>query len=212
MVGALSIQGLSRTCTIVALPASFGLAPFAVPALAQEPAEASPAAEELPVLEPDEGRLILDSPEQPERDPVLAERCEDEADVARIAGEIIVCRDLGKATDGAWNKADWERRYAAETQGIKPVQVDGSGLQFPAEGSLATITFTVRGVCAVPPCAPEPALLIDVAALPEAPPGSDADRIARGLPPLGKDPNEDEIRRRREDLGLPPPRFTDEDE
>ena len=56
---------------------------------------------------------------------------------------------------------------------------------------------------------PPPALIIDVEALPDAPAGSDADRIARGLPPLGQDENltEEEIRKRREKLGLPPPAF-----
>ncbi|WP_209349206.1 hypothetical protein [Pontixanthobacter sp. CEM42] len=46
---------------------------------------------------------------------------------------------------------------------------------------------TVSGLCLVPPCPPPPALIIDVTALPEAPPGSDADRISRGLAPLGQD-------------------------
>lgn len=34
---------------------------------------------------------------------------------------------------------------------------------------------------------PEPVLLIDLEAIPEAPPGSDADRVARGLAPRGND-------------------------
>ncbi|MDN3647043.1 hypothetical protein QWY75_12595 [Pontixanthobacter aestiaquae] len=45
---------------------------------------------------------------------------------------------------------------------------------------------TVGGLCLIPPCPKEAALIIDVTALPEAPPGSDADRISRGLPPLGQ--------------------------
>ena len=44
---------------------------------------------------------------------------------------------------------------------------------------------TVSGMCFIPPCPKEPVYYIDVAALPEAPPGSDADRIARGLAPRG---------------------------
>ena len=44
---------------------------------------------------------------------------------------------------------------------------------------------TVGGLCVVPPCPPPPVYMIDVTALPEAPPGSDADRIARGLAPRG---------------------------
>jgi hypothetical protein len=60
------------------------------------------------------------------------------------------------------------------------------------------------GIGGVPP----PALIIDVEALPQAPAGSDADRIARGLPPLGQEElSEEEIRKRRKALGLPPPKF-----
>ena len=44
---------------------------------------------------------------------------------------------------------------------------------------------TVSGLCVIPPCPPPPVYMIDVTALPEAPPGSDADRIARGLAPRG---------------------------
>lgn len=46
---------------------------------------------------------------------------------------------------------------------------------------------TVSGLCFIPPCPKEAALIIDVTALPQAPPGSDADRIARGLPPRGQE-------------------------
>ncbi len=44
---------------------------------------------------------------------------------------------------------------------------------------------TVSGLCFVPPCPKPPVYFFDVTALPEAPPGSDADRIARGLAPRG---------------------------
>ncbi|MEL7690245.1 hypothetical protein [Citromicrobium bathyomarinum] len=44
---------------------------------------------------------------------------------------------------------------------------------------------TVGGLCFIPPCPKDPVYVVDVAALPEAPPGSDADRIARGLAPRG---------------------------
>jgi hypothetical protein len=49
--------------------------------------------------------------------------------------------------------------------------------------------------------------MIDVEALPEAPEGSDADRIANGLPPLGRDAEltPEEIARRRRALGLEAP-------
>lgn len=185
-------------------------ASIAAPAAAQEQPEEPAEATEAEQLRPDNGRLILDLAEARklrERDAVLEQRCEEESDAARIANEIIVCRDLGTVTDGAFNKADWERRYAERTQGPKPVNVDGSGLQFPSEGSVATITVTIAAVCAVPPCAPEAALFIDVASLPEAPPGSDANRIAAGLPPLNRklEEVEDAVRRRQAELGLPEP-------
>lgn len=134
-----------------------------------------------------------------ESDRLLEEDCEEEADAGRIAGEIVVCRQLGEASDGSWNKEEWEKRYAARTQGDQPVNVAGGGIfSGPA---------TVGGLCVIPPCPPEAALMIDVEALPEAPEGSDADRIARGLPPLGRDPNPtpEEIAARRRALGLEAP-------
>ncbi|MBV7265759.1 hypothetical protein [Erythrobacter ani] len=129
-----------------------------------------------------------------ESDKLLEQDCEEEADAGRIAGEIVVCRQLGEASDGSWNKEDWQRRYAERTQGISTPNTFGIANHGNA-----------IGFGSVPP----PALLIDVEALPEAPEGSDADRIARGLPPLGEDPEPtpEEIAERRRKLGLdaPPP-------
>jgi hypothetical protein len=134
-----------------------------------------------------------------ESDQLLEQDCEEEADAGRIAGEIVVCRQLGEGTDGSWNREDYERRLAERTQGEQPVDVAGGGIfRGPA---------TVGGLCLIPPCPPEAALLIDVEALPEAPEGSDADRIARGLPPLGQDEDlsPEEIQRRRRAAGLDAP-------
>ena len=144
---------------------------------------ASPASllaqEAEPVIEPEGGTLVLDiraAQAEANPDPILAEQCQAQADAARIAGEIVVCRSLAAPTDGAWNQADFERRYAEATQGVKTPGVDGTGVQLPGEGSLISITVTTS--FGDPP---PPPLIIDVSALPEAPPGSDADRIARGL-------------------------------
>ncbi|MEP3422736.1 MAG: hypothetical protein ABJN35_13440 [Erythrobacter sp.] len=127
-----------------------------------------------------------------ESDRLLEEDCEEEADAARIANEIVVCRQLGEASDGSWNKEAWERDYARRTQGGRTPDTFGIANHGNA-----------IGFGSVPP----PALIIDVEALPEAPEGTDADRIARGLPPLGRDaePTPEEIAERRRALGLEAP-------
>ncbi len=139
-----------------------------------------------------------------ESDARLEEDCEDANDAGRIAGEIVVCRRLGEATDGSWNREEWQRDYAARTAGGSTPDVAGGGIfRGPA---------TVGGLCVIPPCPPEQAIMIDVEALPEAPEGSDADRIARGLPPLGRDGelSPEEIQRRRRELGLDAPPVPEE--
>lgn len=129
------------------------------------------------------------------RDPAdqqIIEDCEEQEDAARITNEIIVCRRIGEASDGSWNREEWERDYAARTQGGRTPDTFG----IPNHGNPIAIG-------SVPP----PALIIDVEALPQAPEGSDADRIARGLPPLGRDPDPtpEEIAERRRALGLDAP-------
>ena len=117
-----------------------------------------------------------------EQEEVAVELCEEEADAARITGEIIVCRTLNEITRELWNQKAWERDYARRTQGPKVPDVDGSGLILPSEGSIFMVTFTAKfGEVSEQP------VIVDFEELPEAPPGSDADRIARGLPALGDD-------------------------
>lgn len=172
---------------------------------AEEAAEQAEAAPPPPPRTRPRERLDLSvTVPRNESDQLLQEDCEEEADAARIANEIIVCRQLGEASDGSWNKEDWERRYAERTQGNAQADVAGGGI-FRGEA-------TVGGMCFIPPCPPEAAIMIDVEALPEAPPGSDADRISRGLPPLGRDPelSPEEIARRRRALGLEAPPVPEE--
>lgn len=165
-----------------------------------EAEETAPPAQSEPRQRPQ--RRVLDlmiTVPKPESDRLLEEDCEEEADAARIANEIVVCRQLGEGTDGSWNKEEFEQGYAQRTQGEKPVDVAGGGIfRGPA---------TVSGLCIIPPCPAEAALIIDVEALPQAPEGSDADRIARGLPPLGRDEDQspEEIQRRRRAAGLDAP-------
>lgn len=136
--------------------------------------------------------------------PPPMEDCSDEQEAAIISGEIIVCRRRRDQREYRTTDPDSaEDRYARETAFANDPQapdVAGEGIfRGPA---------TVSGMCFIPPCPKEAALFIDVEALPEAPPGSDADRIARGLPLLGDDqgtpPSEAE-------LGLPSARKSGED-
>lgn len=135
-------------------------------------------------LRPDGGHLNLDisglSDARQADDPAAAEQCAKDQDAALISNEIIVCRRINGPDASSFDKADWERRHAERTQGPQPVNVAGAGgtIMLPSEGSVISVTVSVK---AGPP--PEPTLIIDVASLPEAPPGSDADRIARGLNP-----------------------------
>lgn len=132
------------------------------------------------------------------------QECEDREDAATISGDIIVCRRIGESGENYYSgsREEARKRYAEETafEGSPPPP-DTFGI--PNHGNPI-------GFGSPPP----PALIIDVGALPEAPEGSDADRIARGLPPLGQDDDlsEEEIRKRREALGLPPPRFENQPE
>ena len=160
--------------------AALALAQAAEPA---PPAQETPAQETL-APEPDEGTLVIDILAKPEPSPgerLAYEACEAEQDAARLRGEIIVCRQLedGEEVSG-FNKEKWERDYAQRTQGTKTPDVEGAGGSplYRSLGSMVMVNVKVK-VGDPPP----PALIIDVEALPEAPPGSDADRIARGLPP-----------------------------
>ena len=113
-----------------------------------------------------------------EEEEVAIELCEEEADAARITGQIIVCRTLNEITRELWNQEARERDYARRTQGPKVPDVDGSGLILPTEGSIFIMTFTAKfGEVSEQP------VIVDF----EAPPGTDADRIARGLPALSDD-------------------------
>ena len=132
------------------------------------------------------------------------EECARQREAAVLSGEIVVCGGQSVPDQRITSRREAQDRYAAATafrDDPATPNVDGPGIfRGPA---------TVSGIC-VPGifnCPRPPALIVDVRALPAAPPGSDADRIARGLAPLGEDvatpgmPNAQQ----RAELGLPPP-------
>lgn len=124
--------------------------------------------------------ILAPVPEAP-YDPNYEAECERLAEAGIISGEILVC--ARRRDDSQFRTTtDSQRRYAEETAFAGDPQapdVAGPGIfRGPA---------TVGGLCLIPPCPPPKAIIIDVKALPEAPRGSDADRIGRGLPPVGQD-------------------------
>lgn len=182
----------------------------AAPVIAQDDAGVTPpaeteasdeAAEEQPAERPDPINILITVP-RGDVNEAQAQECEDNADAATISGDIVVCRQLGESGENYYSgsREEAQKRYARETAFKGDPQAPNT-FGIPNHGNSI-------GFGSVPP----PALIIDVGALPEAPEGSDADRIARGLPPLGQDENltEEEIRQRREALGLPPPRYEQE--
>lgn len=94
-------------------------------------------------------------------------------------GEIVVC---GEQDDPAKyrvpSSADLDPKNAKD--GI-PRAPDLYNLPQPA---MVGVGVSAKG-CFIPPCPSPMPLLIDLKSIPEAPPGSDADRVAKGLAPRG---------------------------
>ncbi len=216
----LSSNAASSLCTVaIGVSVAFAGLLGAAPVLAQDDAVVTPPAEtegieddaeEQPSERPGPINIMITVP-RGEVNELQVKECEDNADAGTISGEIIVCRRIGESRENYFSgsREEAQKRYARETAFAgDPQAPDVAG------GGIFRGPATVSGQCLIPPCPPPPALLIDVEALPEAPEGSDADRIARGLPPLGQDENltEEEIRQRREALGLPPPKYEQDPE
>lgn len=108
---------------------------------------------------------------------------EPDCEAAENPDEIVVCAQI-QDQEQFRIRSDRQVRddYARETMNKgdpKAPDVSGPGIfKGPA---------TVGGLCFIPPCPAEPALIIDFDELPETPPGSDADRVGRGLAPRGND-------------------------
>lgn len=147
--------------------------------------------------------ILVDAPMTEAASDAVLKECEDQREVGIVAGEIVVCRQLEVPTDQLYSgsREAWLKAYAERTQNagvIAPPDVAGPGI-FRGPPS-------VSGLCFIPPCPKEEALIIDVEAIPPPPEGSDAERVAQGQAPVEGDnaPLSDEARRRVEaELGLP---------
>ncbi len=122
------------------------------------------------------------------------QECRDDADAGTISGEIVVCRETGNNGENplTGDRAATQKRYAQETM-LKGAPRAPEAFGIPDNG---------KGIGFGKP--PPVAITVDFDALPTAPAGSDADRMARGLPPLGEDREltEEEERARREAAGI----------
>lgn len=169
---------------------AFVLSASWAPALAQDGATGSPPE-----------RIDLTVP--PPMMSATEEACARQREAAIVSGEIVVCGgERTVPSQRITSREEAQNRYAAATQGRGPVQLPELGIfRGPP---------TVSGICipGIFNCPKPPALIVDVRALPQAPPGSDADRIARGLAPLGENaatPAGAPNAQQRAELGLPPP-------
>ena len=131
----------------------------------------------------------------PRNEPSQADlrECRDDEEAAAINGEIVVCRVVGNDGTGlTGNRAETQKRYAQETM-LKGAPRAPEAFGIPDNGKGI-------GFGGVPP----PAYIVDFEVLPPAPAGSDADRIARGLPPLNEEREltEEEEKARREAAGI----------
>lgn len=187
----------------LSLLAGFALCSLATPVGAQETLEPQIASP------PQRIDILVEPPVEADEN---YEDCEEDQDAATITGEIIVCRRRSEEENRLYDKEIAERRHAQRTQGPQPVDVAGEGIfRGPP---------TVSGLCFIPPCPKAPVYMVDFDALPETPPGSDADRVARGLAPRGNQDGtaravqiagEPQQQSNADELGLPPPPETAQD-
>ncbi|WP_432201658.1 hypothetical protein ACRAQ7_05810 [Erythrobacter sp. W53] len=189
---------------------TFGIAAAAVLALVPPLAQPLAAQETDPQAASPEERIdILIEPPADQR---LVELCDEEQEAAILSGEIIVCREI--TDDSSYRYSD---DYNSDTRS-RQEQIDNFGLPkgLPADFAGPGIfrgPATAGGGCLPGSCPPPMPELIDLKAIPEAPPGSDADRVGRGLPPLGNDegtPLSPPIAKLRDPMAAPPPQIAPE--
>lgn len=159
---------------------------------------------DAPAAAPPQSIDILSPPPTSEAaSAAVLKECDDAKEASVVSGEIVVCRQLEEDTSQAFSgsREAWLKAYAERTQNagtLPPPDVAGPGIfRGPA---------TISGLCFIPPCPKDAALIVDVAAIPPPPEGSDAERVAQGLAPRAADdaPLDEEAKRRiAAQLGLP---------
>lgn len=170
----------------------------AVPLAAQDDTAATPPPAPPSTPAPPRERInVLVTVPRGEVNQAQARQCEDEADAGKISGEIVVCRQVGDDGSNSYSsRAEAQKRYAEETA----LKGAPRAPDFISDCRDQGNPFGCLSIGKAPP----PAFIVDFDALPQAPAGSDADRIARGLPPLNeeRDLTEEEEKARREAAGI----------
>lgn len=96
----------------------------------------------------------------------------------RPGDEIVVCAE----------EQDNDR-YRVQSSGDLDPTGAGARDTAPRAPDVGTVYpgIVVASGCFIPPCPPPMPVLIDLKAIPEAPPGSDAERVGQGLAPRGNE-------------------------
>jgi hypothetical protein len=189
------LPGFRKVITLIAAGSMIAAPVAAQDDSAATPAPTPPESETPPPAPPPQQprvNLLVTVP-RGEVNQAQAKQCEDSADAGTLSGEIVVCRDLGDDGTGlTGDRKATQKRYAEETA-FKDAPRAPEAFGIPDNGKGI-------GFGGVPP----PAYIVDFKTLPTAPAGSDADRIAQGLPPLGegRELTEEEEKARREALGI----------
>lgn len=193
-----AVTPIKHLRTAMALAVAAALSMAVTPLAAQDDTTATAGAAQEASAPRDRINLMVTVP-RGDVNQAQAKECVDRADASAISGEIVVCRQTGEDPANVYSNPEEARKRYAEATANKNAPPPPDVFGIPDNG---------KGIGFGRP--PPPALMIDVAALPKAPAGSDADRIARGLPPLGQELEltEEQEKARREALGIktPPPR------
>ncbi len=137
-------------------------------AVSAQDAEPDPASDEQETLTAEQ---VLEQSESV-AGPPLPPECEADP----LNNTVIICAPREDAKFRVQEGFDWR------TVGFK-----GDTPRAPEAFGIPNHGIVVARGCFIPPCPPEQPIIIDLEAIPEAPPGSDADRVARGLAPRGYD-------------------------
>jgi hypothetical protein len=161
------------------------------------PSATPPAAAPAPAPNPQPPINLMVTRPRNEVNQAQLQECRKDNDAGTISGEIVVCAETGTDTSAlTGTRAESQKRYAQETANKgKPLTPDFIKDCKDQGNPFGCVSFG-KGV--------PPAYIVDFATLPTAPAGSDADRISRGLPPLGQDGelSEEQERARREAQGI----------